>query len=113
MSDAPRPVVQLRHEFSMVSAKNEVAATATVERMNSALWLSNIWTHHDYRRQGYATQIIHAVLAQFGDVPLWIHVYPYANRPMSDEALVAWYGTFGFCSTVAPGVLYRPPVERS
>lgn len=102
------PVVQLRHEFSIVSEKNETAAAATVERMNDVLWLTNVWTHHEHRKKGYATSIIRAVLAEFGHVTLYLRVSPYTDRPMSEAQLTAFYARFGFAFDGSPGVMVRP-----
>ena len=104
MSDV---VVQLRHEFSIVSDKNETIASATVEMMNGVLWLSNVWTHHEHRKQGHATTILKAVLAEFGNHDLWLRVYPYTNRPRSEEDLTQWYTRFGFGPMETPGTMRR------
>lgn len=106
------PVVQLRHEFSIVSAKNETVASATVEHMNGVLWLTNIWTHHEYRQKGYATAVITDVLRAFGDRTLYLKIYPYTDRPMHEAQLAAFYARFGFTLDGSPGVMVRPGNRR-
>jgi GNAT superfamily N-acetyltransferase len=99
--------IQLRHEFRIVSEKNEEIATLTVERMHGVLWLTNLWTHHEHRRKGYATQLMQAAIDTFGKEELWLNVYPFTNRPLDGEALREWYMRFKFISTLAPGIMRR------
>lgn len=104
-----RPVVQIRHEFSIVSAeKSETVATATIERVNDVLWLTNVWTHYEYRHRGYARSIMEHVIALFGEEDIWLILYPYTDRPLSSvELATLFYGKFGFVSVDAPGVMVR------
>lgn len=103
-----QPVVQLRHGFMIVSEGNETAASATVERMNGVRWLTNVWTHHKYRRKGYATHVLRAVVAAFGADDLWLKIHPYTDRPRDEVELAAFYGRFGFGPADAPGIMRRP-----
>src|SRR5262245_24755939 len=107
-----QPVVQLRHEFAIVSEKNETVASATVELMNGVLWLTNVWTHYEYRRRGYARLMLGSVIDNFGHRELWLKVHPYTDRPLSEEQLISFYGSFGFVRTGVPGVMVRLPTER-
>lgn len=104
---SPYPVVQLRHEFSIISEKNESIAGATVEFMNDVLWLTNVWTHHEYRKRGYATAVLNAVIKEFGHRTLYLKVHPYTDRPLSEGALEVFYARFGFEAAGVPGVMRR------
>jgi GNAT superfamily N-acetyltransferase len=101
------PVIQMRHEFSIVSEKNETIATLTVERMHGVLWLMNLWTHHEHRRRGYARKLIASAIAQFGLEDLWLNVFPYTDRPLDTHALRAFYEQFGFEPKETPGAMCR------
>ncbi len=100
-------VVQLRHEFCISNAKNETIASATVEKMHGVLWASNLWVHADHRRQGYASRIAKALIAEYGHEDIWINVYPYTDRAVSAEQLIELYQSFGFELTSTPGAMVR------
>lgn len=101
------PLVQVRHEFSVVGATNESIAACTVDRRHGVLWISNVWTHYDHRRKGLATLVLRQVIALYGHEDLWLLVAGYTDRPMRDEQVLAWYARFGFCTMQAPGVMCR------
>lgn len=99
--------IQSRHEFLIVSEKNETVGNITAERMNGVLWLTNLWTHHEYRRKGYARALLNAAIAECGSEDLWLKVHPYTNRPLDEAALTALYTSFGFEQQDAPGIMRR------
>lgn len=103
------PVIQLRHEFSIVSEKNETIATATIERMHGVLNLTNVWVHYEHRKKGYASAVLRAVIAEFGRETIWLRVYPYTDRPMDEERLANFYREFGFVADGGPGDMKREP----
>lgn len=104
------PVIQIRHEFAIVSPANETIAGCTVEERHGVLWIFNLWTHHEHRRKGYATRILNAAIALYGKEPLYLTVGAYTDRAVGDEQLMAWYSRFGFKPIEkAPGLLRRPP----
>jgi GNAT superfamily N-acetyltransferase len=101
------PVVQVRHEFSIISEKNETVASATVEHMNGVLWLTNVWVHYEHRRRGYARMVIAEALREFGEWEIWLKIHPYTDRPLDEPQLAAFYESFGFAYAGAPGIMCR------
>lgn len=97
--------VGLRHEWSVTDAQGMVIATATVNRRLGYLWLFNVWTHPNHRRQGLATQIIQNVLAHYTTEYIFLHVESYRDRPLDEDELEKWYLKLGFETTAVPGVL--------
>ncbi len=110
--EADKPiVVQLRHEFAIVSEKNETIATATVERMHEVLWLNNVWVHGDHRRKGLGRRIVTTAVHEFSHEDIWLNVYPYTSRPLDTEQLSAFYASFGFVSAGSPGSMVRKAAQ--
>ncbi len=89
-------VVQLRHEFAIVNGANETIAGITVMRRHNALWLTNLWVHHEHRKKGLGKKVFEAALKEFVHERLYLHVWPYGNQPLDEEDLFAWYSKYGF-----------------
>lgn len=106
------PVVQLHHEFAIVSEKNESIATATIERMHGVLWLTNVWTHHEHRRKGYARLVVQAAVDLFEAGDIWLNIHPYVDRPLDPAQLARFYESFGFRAADTPGAMRRLGDER-
>jgi GNAT superfamily N-acetyltransferase len=101
------PTVQVRHDFVIVSDKNESISTCTITRTNGVLWLTNVWTHADYRKRGYSKMVISTAIKMFGSQDIYLHVSPYTDMPVSEDALERYYETFGFEITKTPGIMLR------
>jgi ribosomal protein S18 acetylase RimI-like enzyme len=103
-------VVQSKHDFSIVSEKNETIASVTIEPMGEWFYLTNVWVHHEYRKQGLGTQVMQAAIDVYNDRPIYLNVVPYTNRPLDINRLCEWYGKFGFKPVAGtPGILTRQP----
>lgn len=88
------PRIQEHHEFYIVNEKNERIATATIFFKKGGLWLNDVWTHPEHRKQGLARKVIDHVLR--------------AYAPMDEEQLKTFYRSFGFQRTDVPDVMIRP-----
>jgi GNAT superfamily N-acetyltransferase len=90
------PFVRCEHLYRILSPANEEAATATVWQRHGVWWLTNVWTHHEYRQRGYATRCVKTAIADHSHHDLYLHVSGYVDQPLRDEQLAAWYAKFGF-----------------
>jgi len=61
-------------------------------------WLSEIYIVPKFRREGYGTNLMYAVvkLQQEYKVPFYLRAWATEQRATSDEKLIQLYGKFGF-----------------
>ena len=88
-------------------AKGEPIAHVTVSHRSGVLWLTDVWTHSEHRKQGYARQLITQALGMFADQSWYLEVYPYTDQPLDFERLTQFYQDLGFTATDVPGVMKR------
>lgn len=102
-----KPVVQVRHLFCALNAKDEYIATLHVERKHGVLWITSVWVDGEYRKKGLGTEMLRQAVSMFGHEPMYLQIAPYADRPLDDSQLSKWYERFGFRSTSIPSILIR------
>lgn len=100
--------VLISHRYRFDDSKGEPIAHVTLYEKGGVLWLTDLWTHPEYRRQGRAGRLLAAALARFGGEVIYLEVSPYTDQPVELATLAAWYGRFGFEATDVPNVLRRP-----
>lgn len=49
-----------------------------------------------HRGRGYARKLMHAVLGDFTDKPVWLHIDPFNDKPVGKEKLREFYMSLGF-----------------
>ncbi len=102
------PRVQGHHEFYIVNEKNERIATATIHFKKGGLWLTDVWTAPEHRKQGLARKIIDHVLRAYVGRTIYLTIGPYTNAPLDEDQLGTFYQSFGFQRTDVPDVMVRP-----
>lgn len=103
----PEPRITTRILFD--DAKAEPIAHVTLDHRDGVLWLTDLWTHADHRRKGYARRLIARALALYPGAHIYLEVYPYTDQPLDRAALIAFYRGYGFALTDVPGVMRRIP----
>lgn len=101
----PQPRITTRFQFD--DAKGEPIAHVTLDHRPGGLWLTDLWTHADHRRQSHAKRLLTDALALFPGRTVYLEVYPYTDQPLDRPALAALYTGFGFVDTPVPGVMVR------
>lgn len=99
--------IKYTHFFSVSDAKDEYIATLYAQKRHGVMWFTNLWVHGDHRRKGLGTKLLQTAVDELGGYDCYLQVLAYADQPLSDEQLTAWYGRFGFGQSGAPGVLKR------
>lgn len=109
MSDIPfEPVVSDTHSFYIVDPEADRVATIDLYERHGVRWMTNVWVEAKYRRKGFITRVMHAVIEKYGHEDIYLSVHGYTNRPLSDDELTAWYSSYGFEPAGAPGIMRRP-----
>ena len=103
--------VRSRHFFSINDDNDEPVASVDVTARHGVRWVSNLYVQPSHRREGLAKHLMEAVLSAYSDCELVLTISSYADAPMDDAALAAFYATFGFCPTDVPGILRRVPQQ--
>ena len=97
-----------RDLFQYHEAEGEIAAEGESYIRHGVRWIGKVWVKNAFRRAGLGRGLMHAMVEEFHQVPLWLQVHAYDGQIMPDDKLVQWYTGFGFCATGAPGILMRP-----
>ena len=107
------PAVQHTHEFYIVAPNNERVSTADIQWRNGACWLTNVWTHHEYRHRRFADRLVRRALTEYPAIDVYLMVHPYTDHPMNEYHLIDWYAKFGFTLIPdAPGIMVRKAVTQ-
>jgi ribosomal protein S18 acetylase RimI-like enzyme len=61
--------------------------------------LARVYTSTEYRCQGYATTLIHAVLRYYSKSPVYLVPESCFDAPMTNTELRSWYKRLGFIPT--------------
>ena len=105
-------VAVVTHTYQFNDGDGEsVAECRLIRRPSGTWWITSLWVHPDYRRQGYGTRLLDQVITERGDVPLYLIVSPFTDQPLSLAQLHAWYARWGFDVTDVPDVLKREEDE--
>jgi len=100
-------IVSSQHKFYIANGRGEEVASAEVYEKQDTLWITNVWVHPDYRKQGFAAAIFNDILRCYKNSDLYLGVHGFTDRPLSDEQLAAWYKKFGFKETSVPSIMMR------
>jgi hypothetical protein len=73
--------------------------------------LLSIVTPRNYRRNGYAGQMLREITAKFSTYEIELCVEPIDDKPLDSAALHRWYARAGFRQRRGEmdGILYRRP----
>ena len=105
-------VAVVTHTYQFNDGQGEsIAECRLVRRPSGTWWITSLWVHPDYRRQGYGTRLLDQVITERGDVPLYLIAYPFTDQPLSLAQLHDWYARWGFDGTDVPDVLKREEDE--
>lgn len=96
--------------FRKQNIKDETVSEVDLQVRHGRMWVANVWTLSDYRRCGFATELMQDVIkfADHFEHVLMLNVVSTGNHAPNDEELCAWYKTFGFVMIAgAPGMMRR------
>jgi GNAT superfamily N-acetyltransferase len=100
--------IEITHRYAMQDGNGEVIAHVEVADRAGIRWLTNLWTHLDHRRQGYANALIETAMGEWQDRDLYLAVQPYTDQALDPGALALFYRSYGFVATSVPGIMLRP-----
>lgn len=104
--------MEIWHYYQYNQNDGNAAASVHIQDTGGVLWLTNVWTHKDYRGQHLIRSLIEQGIADFGHRSIYLKVQPYADAPMDRDALAAYYTTFGFAATDVPDVMVRRALQE-
>lgn len=101
-------VIQISHTYEYHRPTCESAAQVHIIETDGVLWLTNVYTHEEYRGKGLANDLLVYALQQWQHRDIYLKVQPYADSPIESRSLSEWYAKRGFVATDVPGVMKRP-----
>ena len=86
----------LMQEPLQEDGRSRRVASCLVSDWYGDVFLYRMWVEPSCRRQGFATQLLRRVIADFGRDGLTLEPSALADKPMDDEQLATWYAAHGF-----------------